>query len=303
MTLYGAALGAYTGGGLAYALDSDGVVPITILSGLSGGAATFILTLKTENTGHDAFYLSSMGAMGTWTGLRLAGAVIPNGAQSENSRIVAAGMLGATAGTSLGFLWMSDPPSINGIFLRDVSTIVGSHVGHGTAALLGHTGDTTNRRPTNTLRLAGGYTFYGVATALDRSGAPLPSPRMLTLNLSPGAWLGGWMPTLFSSMSELPVVIGSLKMGLGSGYLASLGMASLMFPERQDAIGLPLLGFTSGTAMGAGIPLSAGLSGRSVVAPMLAGGLVGHATGALIRHKKPYTEEDLILSGTLHRGA
>jgi hypothetical protein len=299
LTLYGATLGGYTAGGLAYALGSDYVAGLSFLGGLSGGAATYILTTGTETTRNDAFYLSSMGATGTWTGLRLAGALIPNDSASRDARIFAAGMLGATAGTSLGFLWMSDPPSAEAIFLRDVSTIVGSQVGHGTAAILGYDRANPNQRPANALRLAGGYSFYGVATMLDRSGASLPSPRLLTLNMAHGAWAGAWMPTLFSSSPDESLVTGSLKLGLGTGYIASLGMASFMAPEKQDAIALPLLGFTSGTAMGAGIPMAAGLSGDSVVAPMLAGGLVGHATGALLSQRYTFSEDDIILSGTL----
>jgi len=316
MLVYGAVLGGWVGATAGFAIgdaasggDSEGQAQGATLgsmlgSGVGLGTTALVLKLRTDYqpTWDQVVLLSSTSTIGAWTGMSAALALIPVGAEDEARRIALSGSLGAIAGAGLGVAVNPPPPLVMGNI--DLGMLIGWQAAAGASDMAGWQFP-DDRRPRAALALAGGYAVgftTGVLRALD---VPGPSPGLLGVGLGEGAWLGAWSPLLVTRDPDSRQIFGGLRLGLGAGYLLAQALAPIGALDGR-VVALQSVGFASGTALGAGLPLAMGVepndsdaATRAVVAPMLAGGLLGIFTGAVVAPHYDLTNNDIALLTTL----
>ncbi len=304
MLSYGAMMGAYVGGSLGYLADPDG--GRGILPGILAGSAAVPLTVylaagNEEITADQAVLVGSAGGLGAYTGLQAARMFIPPGDQGEHPRIVLAGVLGNMAGTGLGVALMPVAPSQDRLWALDLGAVIGWQSAAAASTLMGwQTPEHRQRRAG--LALAGAYGMGGAMYALRTAGAPPPTPSLSAISLAHGTWIGLWAPSALGADPRGRDVWAGLRLGLGTGYIASQLLAPLVDPSPRS-VTLQLTGIAAGNALGAGIPMALGrdpfVDSRPVVLPMLAGGVVGQGLGALVSPYWDITEEDAMLLSVL----
>ncbi len=306
---YGGALGVYGGGTLVYMVQSwggdaegedVGLFPLgAVLGGGAVGLGTATLLMRDQGPSLDqAMHLGSSGVLGTFGGFQLARALIPPGADAEEQRIAAAGLLGATAGTGLGLLTLGSAPSREQTFAMDLGALVGWQAGAGGAAVSGHPrADAPQIHAASSL--AGAAVLGVTAGALDRAGLSRPEPELLMTTLGQGAWIGLWTPWLIADEPSGTEVFGALRLGLGAGYLGALVAAPVLEPSPRSTA-LQAGGALAGNALGAGLPLAFGQQDRrAVLGPMLGGSVAGQVVGAVIAPRYDLSEEDVLTLGVL----
>jgi hypothetical protein len=316
MLAYGAALGGWVGGTAGYAIGdatspgnsevrAQGATTGTML-GAAVGLGTTALVLKLrgdyEPTWGQVVLFSSTSAIGAWTGMSAGMALIPVGAEDEARRIALSGTLGAIAGAGLGMALVPPRPVVMGNI--DLGVFIGWQAAAG-ASDMADWRFPNDRRPRAGLALAGGYAV-GFTTGLLRAlDVPGPSPGLLGVGLAEGAWIGAWSPLLVTRDPDSRQIFGGLRLGLGAGYLLSQALAPIGALDSR-VVALQSVGFASGTALGAGLPMAMGVepndsdaATRAVVAPMLAGGLVGIFTGAVVAPHYDLSTNDIALLSTL----
>ncbi|MBW2254688.1 MAG: hypothetical protein JRI25_08845 [Deltaproteobacteria bacterium] len=314
MMVYGAVLGGWVGATAGYAIgdaagdtesQSQGATMGSMLgSGVGLGTTALILKLRSdyEPTWDQVVLMSSTSAIGAWTGMSAAMALIPVGAEDGGRRIALSGSLGAIAGAGLGMALEAPPPVVMGNI--DLGVLIGWQAAAGASDMAGWTFP-NDRRPRAGLALAGGYAVGFTAGVLRALDVPGPSPGLLGVGLAEGAWIGAWSPLLVTRDPDPRQVFGGLRLGMGAGYLLSQALAPIGALDGR-VVALQSVGFASGTALGAGLPLAMGVepndsdaATRAVVAPMLAGGLVGIFTGAVVAPHYDLSTNDIALLSTL----
>lgn len=262
---------------LAYGLGAEpgAAVPIGALGGLLGVGLAYPLTSGRTISDEGALFVGGTGLVGLWTGVEAGLLIIPPGADLEERRIASAGALGNLVGSGTGLLLARNAPSQSSSIGMLVGTTVGWQAGAGVANLAG----VEDRQLQAATELAGGLALGGLSTWLWGRVDEIPSPEQIALNLGHAAWFGAWTPFLFSESPEGKQIAGGLRMGLAGGYAATMVMSQL--PEARATVPLQAAGFLMGSSLGAGVPLAFEASDppRTVIAPMLAGGLAGQAIG------------------------
>ena len=94
--------------------------------------------------------------------------------------------------------------------------------------------------------------------------------------------MGAWSPYVGGDHPTSQAQIGGARVGAAVGYLAAATTPTWREVDGRLVL-LQGVGFTSGSLLGAGIPLSTGIEGpvRGMALPMILGGVAGHLGGSL----------------------
>ena len=282
--VHGGVLGAQVGAALGFGVASGGDEESAILGGLGGagiyalggalGASAADLSLERAAAAHNASLMLS------WAGYQV-GRIGVQGPAYETKRILAFGAIGGIAGTGAGLAAGGLEVAPSTWYGASLGTAAGWSIGAGTASLLQYEGQ--ERQARAGIGLGVGTGLGAAAFAAHHLGQPLPPPALAGLNMAQGTWVGGWAP--FIALEEPGHLhrTGGMAVGLGAGY-AVAAATSPLFQVDGKLLGLQGLGFATGTAIGAGIPLSTGIEAhpRGMVLPMLIGGVAGHVGGSLL---------------------
>lgn len=280
---FGGAYGAYLGGSVAYAVSGEEGIASGVLLGGGAGVVTALVAGPDEPTPGQAILLGTGSTIGAFTGIQTARTLIPVGDEREHERIVLAGTLGSLAGTGTAIAMMSSDPDPNALFRADLGALVGWQMAAGAADLAGLRPQ-DDRRIRAPMSLAGAYAVGGAVLALDAYTDLAPSTSLYALSLGHGAWVGLWTPYLFTDAPDELQVSGGLRLGLGGGFVAALVLSPIVAPGGRSTA-LQFAGIAAGNAVGAGIPLAAGVNPddqQLIIAPMLAGGIAGQLAGAAL---------------------
>jgi hypothetical protein len=300
---YGIGYGAYAGGVSGYLIGEinedggggQGVAPGALLGAAAGGITAGLVGSQRELARDETMLIASSTAIGAFAGSHLAGAVIPEGADAAVERINGSGLAGSIAGAGIGLIASERAPDTRAMVHVDLATGLGWASGNGAARLLG---DPT-RQQQYAAELGGAAVLGGFAVLANDRGWR-PDSGAVALGVAHGAWVGGWAPLLVDEYPDDAQRVAGVQAGLGVGYLAAFAMSP--FGETDDrSVGLQTIGFASGTALGAGLPLAmgAGEHPRDVVAPMLAIGALGRVGGAAIAPHYELSRDDMFLVATL----
>lgn len=302
LRLYGTTAGAADAMLMTHAAGVNAAGPLNS-AGMAGAGLGYgtahLLTRGEDLSLAGATLTATSGITGTWFGYEAARALIPVGAERYQQRLVAATALGNLAGTGLGiFASRSAPPaaaSATGL----MGTAVGWQAGAGLADLAGF--DDPQRIAGTELGTGLLFTLGSVA-AVSKAPHP-PHGGQVALNLAHGAWLGGWMPFLFTDHPDGADTLAGLRVGLALGEAGAL--ASLWTPPVERSVGLQAAGAGIGAALGAGIPLAAGMDtqARSVVGPMMIGSVGGQVLGAVAAPRYRLAGGDGLLLGVVETWA
>lgn len=301
---WGASTGAYLGGSLGWLAntDSGGAVATGLLLGGAAVPVTIYVLLGDREVSLDqSMALGSAGTLGAFTGIQAARMFIPPGDESEHDRIVLAGVLGTMAGTGLGVALMPVAPDRHFTWSMDIGALIGWQTAAAANDLVGLSLP-EHRQLRAGVSLAGATAMGATMYALRASGAQRPSGSLSAIGLAHGTWLGLWSPYLVTDNPESRHVWAGLRMGLGTGYIATQALAPLVDPSGKS-VALQLTGIAAGNALGAGIPMALGhdpaFSPRPVVLPMLAGGVAGQALGAAVSPYWEVSSNDALLMSML----
>ncbi len=276
-----------------------------------GGAAGFFLGAPIGAVGglaygttlqpslHEATFLVGGGIAGAWTGYQFARVVGDPDSKNAGQRLQAMSSLGNLAGAGLAIGLAHKAPS----WEITAGGVLGLTAGWQLAAGIGDLAGLDPAEQTRSragLELGLGYTLGGGLAYAHHRGLPLPDPVWTTVLLAEGAWYGGWLPYALSNQPTAAQRTGSLRIGMAGGYLASLAVTPFMEPS-PSLLGLQGLGFSVGTLVGAGVPLSLRHEGypRMAVIPMLIGGAAGQVVGTLVEPHYRLTSRDPLMIAVL----
>ena len=322
--LLGAAYGGYLGGNIAYLVGEatepsgstttaygevvltqeqpvDGAaVTLGVLLGAGAGVGTAaIFSARQEITPTHVAAVGTGMFVGGFTGHNIAGLAIEPDSDGRPERIQSAQLAGTIGGAAVGLLQARNARSVGSNLHLDLATFIGWQAAAGVSDLAQLTLDDDPQERAG-IALAGGLAGYSAAAITNPYIEP-PRVGTVTLGLVDGAWLGLWSPYLFEDQPTDRQVTGGLRLGLGAGYVGILGMSAFDAQPSGRSVGFQSLGLAAGSALGAGIPLAAGIEDptRAVVAPMLGVGAAGQIAGALIAPRLVVTPDDGYLIGVL----
>jgi len=293
MLAHGGFLGAQVGAAIGYTAAGDGDAATTaglggaVTLGLAGALAANEIGLGVDR----AVAMNTSGLVAGWTGYQVGRiAVVESPVVTE--RVLAFGALGGLAGTAAGYplgdLGVATSTWNGGL----LGATAGWTIGAGASMARG----VEARQTDAAIELGAGYAVGGAAFAAHHLGHELPPVSLSLLNMGQGAWIGAWSPLMFSANPPAGQSDGGALIGLGAGYLVANATAPLMEVDAK-LLGLQTLGFATGTAVGAGIPLATGREShpRALVIPMLAGGVLGHVGGSLLAPTYQLQQHDALL--------
>jgi hypothetical protein len=255
-----------------------------MLGGALGGATVVVIRPDGSYSMDDAVLLASGAGVGAWGGHMLALSLIPPGAQGEVGRLALAGVLGNMAGTGGALAAARNAPPARTLLRADLATLVAWQAAAG-AMDLAALDPQDDRQVRASVSLLSGLGAGAGTLALARLQSQGPSASLLGLSMTQGAWTGIWAPVMLVDGPEEQQIWGGLRLGLGAGYLGAVALAPMARPDGRSTA-LQLAGIMGGNALGAGLPLAAGVDpdvqAAAVVAPMLAAGAAGQIYGALL---------------------
>jgi len=259
-----------------------------------GGAVAY--NRLTEPAVDPAFALLGAGTLGAFTGYELAEIVLGPDGKSLRERALAWSTLGNLTGAALAIGFADRAPH----YEVTAGAMLGATAGWQVGASIGNLTEldyTERLRARSALELAGAYTFGAGLGLLHHKGLDLPEPAWVGTFLAEGAWVGAWLPWVISNEPTSQLQRGSFQLGLAAGYLTSLGVSPWLEPTPK-LIALQTLGFSVGTLIGVGVPISTPIEGtpRQAVIPMLLGGVGGQVLGTVIEPRYHLSSDDLIFA-------
>jgi hypothetical protein len=271
-----------------------------MLLGSAGGAVAGVgVAAFLDPQGHEATALLGGSLIGAWTGYELSRLAISEDDKHFTERTLAWSSLGNLAGIATSFALEGHLPASSTTTGAILATTVGWQLGAGIADFR-RLDPNEDRRPRAAWELGFGYAFgAGLGTA-HHFGFDLPDPTWATLGVIEGAWIGAWLPWAIANQPTDQQRLGSLRIGVAGGYLASLGVSRVLEPSPK-ILGMQALGFSIGTLLGAGIPLSTPIEGypRQAVIPLLIGGVGGQVIGTVIAPRYHLKSQDGLMIGVL----